>query len=302
MKNRLPLLTLAAALAAVAGCKTLDVVSDLGTTVGVATGTITQTQADSIKKTTTAVGKVFDKLSPENEYYIGRSVGATILKSYKPFDSQAANAYLNVLGQTLAMASDRPETFGGYHFLLLDTDEINALAAPGGLVFVSRGLVKCCKDEDALAAVLAHEIGHVQLMHGLKAIETGRFKEAAFTVGIEAGKNLAGDQVGQLASSFEGMLNDIITKLVERGYSPAQEFDADKVAVTILKRVGYNPNGLKELLTEMQSKIKPEKGFGRTHPKPQDRIKAIEPMLQGSDSIVKTPARLARFTKATAGV
>ncbi|MDD4873082.1 MAG: M48 family metalloprotease, partial [Kiritimatiellae bacterium] len=174
MKRILPMIVLSCALMLFAGCKMLEIASEVGTAVGVGVGVITPSQADSINKTTTAVGKVFEQLTPENEYYIGRSVGATILQSYKPYDSQNANHYLNILGQTLAMASDRPETFGGYHFLLIDTDEINAFAAPGGLIFVSRGLIKCCKNEDALAAVLAHEVGHVQLMHGLKAIKTSR--------------------------------------------------------------------------------------------------------------------------------
>ena len=302
MKRFLPVIILAGTLAILAGCKALEVASQVGTSVGVATGAITPSQAQSINKTSTAVGKVFDKLTPENEYYIGRSVGATILKSYKPYDNQAANSYLNLLGQTMAMASDRPETFGGYHFLLLDTDEVNAFATPGGLIFVSRGLVKCCKDEDALAAVLAHEVGHVQLMHGLKAIKASRFKDAAFTVGIEAGKNLAGEQLSQLTTAFEGTLNDITSTLVNSGYSRSLEFEADATAITIMKRVGYNPNGLKEMLTQMDSMLKPGKGFGKTHPDPKARIKEITSLLKGTEGIARPASRQARFQKAMAGV
>jgi len=302
MKRILPLFVFAGTLAIFAGCKMLEVVSEGVTSVGVATGTISESQAASINKTTSAVGKVFDQLTPENEYYIGRSVGATILKSYKPYDRHDANQYLNILGQTLAMASDRPETFGGYHFLLLDTDEINAFAAPGGLIFVSRGLVKCCKDEDALAAVLAHEVGHVQLMHGLKAIKTSRLKDAALTAGLEAGKNLGGEQLSSLTTAFEGTLSDITSTLVNSGYSRSLELEADAVAVTIMKRVGYNPNGLKEMLTEMESKLKPGKGFGKTHPDPKVRINALESQLQGAGSIARPAARQARFQKAMAGV
>ena len=60
-----------------------------------------------------------------------------------------------VVGQTLAAVSDRPETFKGYHFAIMDTDEINAFSAPGGLVMISKGMIRCCRNEDALAAVLA---------------------------------------------------------------------------------------------------------------------------------------------------
>jgi predicted Zn-dependent protease len=302
MRRILTSFILAGTLLIFAGCKMLEVVSEVGTAVGVATGTISTSQAESINKTSTAVGKVFDKLTPENEYYIGRSVGATIMKSYKPCDNQEANRYLNILGQTLAMASDRPETFGGYHFLLLDTDEINAFAAPGGLIFVSRGLVRCCKDEDALASVLAHEVGHVQLMHGLKAIKASRFKDAALTAGLEAGKNLGGEQLAGLTTAFEGTLSDITSTLVNSGYSRSLELEADAVAVTIMKRVGYNPNGLKEMLTEMESKIKPDKGFGKTHPDPKIRLKALESQLKGIGEIARPATRQARFQKATSGV
>ncbi len=76
-----------------------------------------------------------------------------------------------MLGQSLVIFSDRPETFGGYHFLLLDSNEINAFAAPGGLILVTRGMLQCCANEDELAAVLAHEIAHVEKKHGLTAIK-----------------------------------------------------------------------------------------------------------------------------------
>ncbi|OGV66651.1 MAG: peptidase M48 [Lentisphaerae bacterium RIFOXYA12_FULL_48_11] len=300
MRRAIPVFALIGILAVFAGCKMLEVVTEVGTAVGVATGTLSTSQADSINKTTSAVGKVFDKLTPENEYYIGRSVGATILKSYKPCDNANVNLYLNVLGQTLAMASDRPETFGGYRFLMLDTDEINAFAAPGGLIFVSRGLIKCCKSEDALASVLAHEVGHVQLMHGLKAIKTSRLKDAAVTAALEAGKNLGGEQLAQLTTAFEGTLSDITSTLVNSGYSRSLEIEADAVAVTILKRVGYNPNGLKEMLSEMASRLKPDKGFGKTHPDPKDRIQAIESQLKDSGEVKSPASRQARFEKALA--
>ena len=102
------------------------------------------------------------------------------------------------LGQSLAQFSERPETFGGYHFLALDSAEINAFAAPGGLILVTRGLLDCCQTEDELAAVLAHEIGHVEKQHGLRAIRTGRLNSALTILAVEAGKNLAGEQLAEV--------------------------------------------------------------------------------------------------------
>jgi predicted Zn-dependent protease len=89
---------------------------------------------DSIVKSYQAVSKSFEDITPQQEYYIGRTVGARILQKYKPYDNPAANRYVNTLGQTLAQASDLPETYGGYHFLIQDSDEINAFAAPGGFI------------------------------------------------------------------------------------------------------------------------------------------------------------------------
>jgi predicted Zn-dependent protease len=281
----------------------MDTITKVGTTAGMATGTISSQQADSINKTSSAAGKAMEKLTPENEYYIGRAVAATLLQSNKPYDSAAVNQYLNLLGQTLAAASDKPETFGGYHFLAMNTDEINAFAAPGGLILVSRGLLRCCKNEDALAAVLAHEVGHIQAEHAINAIKKSRLTSVFTTLAMETGKNLSGEQVAQLTTALEGSITDITSTLVNSGYARKFETEADTNAVTILKRVGYNPTGLKDMLTEMGSRIKEQKsGFAKTHPDPQDRIKDISPMLQGYGPVESPKARQARFEKAMSGV
>jgi hypothetical protein len=120
------------------------------------------------------IDRSFEVFTPEQEYYLGRAVAATIAGKYKPYNDQKANRYVNRLGQTLAQFSDRPETYGGYHFRILDSDEINAFAAPGGLIFITRGMLRCTQHEDALAAVLAYEIGHVQYKHGLQEIKKSR--------------------------------------------------------------------------------------------------------------------------------
>ena len=284
------------------GCAAVKVASE-----GLAaTGFISKEQAQSIEKTADATGKASEKFTSENEYYLGRSVAATVLTEYKPLDNPKANEYVNLLGQTLAMASDKPDTFGGYHFLILDTDEINAIAAPGGLILVSRGLLKCCRDEESLAAVLAHEVGHVQLEHGVKAISGARWKTAGMTAVMETGKSLAGQQLSEALNSFQDCINDITDKIINSGYARKQEFQADKVAVEILNRVGYNPAGLKEMLEEMQKRVDPndKHGFGKTHPEPKARIAEIEPLLGAAAASQAAGAdiRAKRFSKAMAGV
>jgi len=286
------------AILGITGCTALEQVAKVGTSVAKTTGVVTDDQAKSITKVTTAVAKSFEEITPEQEYYIGRSVGAVLVNKYKPYPNGPANDYLNVLGQTLAQASDRPETFGGYHFLVLDSPEINAFAAPGGLIFVSRGMLRCCRSEDAVAAVLAHEIAHIQLRHGLQAIDKSRVTEALTTLGAEGAKSLGGQKLADLTKVFEGSISDVTSTLVNNGYSRSFEREADAAAVKILTRVGYDPNGLVAMLTEMEKNLKPGGlDFAKTHPPPRSRIEDIERLQTGGKALTEVPARQARFRK-----
>jgi predicted Zn-dependent protease len=285
------------------GCKALEVVSSVGAGIGSATGAISPDQAESIKKTGSAVGKAFEKFTLEQEYYLGRAVTAQLLGSYKARDDARLNAYVNQLGQTLAAFSDRPETFKGYHFAVMDTEEINAFAAPGGFVLISRGLLKCCKSEDALAAVLAHEIGHVQLEHGIKAINKGRWTTAATTALAEGAKSFGSKEVGELTTALESSVSDVTSKLVNSGYATQSEYEADKAAVTILLRVGYSPLALREMLREMKERIAGQsQGFAKTHPTPAARLAAIEPAMKAVAAAQTYSERQKRFESSVAGL
>ena len=301
--KRLLLGTAALAALVITGCETLDKLTDLGTTVGVATGAINQEQAQSINRTASAVGKTFDTITPEQEYWVGRTVAATILSANKPYDNEAATRYLNTLGQYLALGSDRPETFGGYHFAIMDSDEINAFAAPGGLILVSRGMLRCCHTEDQVAAVLAHEIGHVALKHGLKSIDKSRMTSALTTVLSEAGKNLGGKELAEATKAFEGSISDITSTMINNGYSREFESQADRAAIPILRNAGYDPHALAAMLAEMSRRLKPGgHDFAKTHPDPKVRIKDISSLTQGDPAQAPSAAREARFEKAMRGV
>jgi predicted Zn-dependent protease len=287
----------------IAGCGTLSKVTELGTAAAVAAGAISTDQAQSINKSAQAVGKVFENITPEQEYFIGRTVAATILSQNKPFDNQAATDYLNTIGQYLALFSDRPETFGGYHFLIMDTDEINAFAAPGGLILVSRGMLKCCRSEEAVAAVLAHEIAHVVNNHGLQAIKKSRLTSAATVLAAESTKNLGGKELAELTKTFEDSISDITATMVNNGYSRQFETQADKGAVAILQRGGYDPRGLIAMLTEMSQHLKPDgKDFAKTHPDPKVRISDVQQLIGTAPAPAPAPARSQRFASAMKGV
>ncbi|WP_027359392.1 M48 family metalloprotease [Desulforegula conservatrix] len=271
--------------------------------VGAATGIITSDQADSIEKVSTAVSKASETITPEQEYYIGRTIGAVISSKYKVYQNDIVTDYINVMGQSLSKFSDMPETFGGYHFLVLDSDEINAFAAPGGLIFVTRGILRCCKDEDAVAAVLAHEIGHVQLKHGTESIDDSRMTSVVTTILAEGAKNLGPKELASLTTAFEGSISDITNKLVTNGYSREYENQADKAAVTIMKRAGYNPTALVSMLEMMGKVMKPDgMDFAKTHPSPQSRIEVVKEVIGGSAKADVNTARLARFNRNLANI
>ena len=300
MIRRIAIAAFAAALVfALAGCETFDQIVEVGTGVAVATGNISSDQAASINKAGKAVSKTFDDITPEQEYYIGRTVAATCLARYKAQDDARLNAYLNLLGQTLSRFSSRPETFGGYHFLLLKSDDINAFAAPGGLILVTRGLVACCATEDELAAVLAHEIGHVQNRDGLRAIRTGRLNGALTTLAAEGAKTLAGPELAEVTSAFDDSINEITGTLINSGYSSRQEFQADAAAVEILRAAGYPPSALIAMLRNMEKRWDPSRhDFAATHPSPPDRIAQLKKLVPET-ALSVNPARSRRFLAAT---
>lgn len=282
------------------GCQTMLTATEKAATQAASIGIIHPSYAQAISKSAGAVSRSIEEFTPEQEYFIGRSVAAVILNKYQPYTNQQANQYLNVLGQTLAQASDMPEIFRGYRFLILNSDEINAFATPGGQVFVTRGLLRCCRSEDAVAAVLAHEIGHIQLKHGIQAIKKARITDALATIAAESARALAPNEVAMLTETFGGAIMDITTTLVNSGYSRSFEYEADQAALTILRRVGYDPNGLVEMLTVMGKSLKKgETGFARTHPAPEDRIGEIQQKSGVKYAQVRTPeARQTRFAKA----
>ena len=294
--------SLALGLSLGAGCETLKVVPEGVAAVGEASGAITKEQAESIVRTGTALGDAVTQLTPENEYYIGRSVTATILTKYQPFSNEALNLYVNEIGQALALYSKRPETFGGYHFLVLDSDEVNAFAGPGGLITLTRGMLRCCRTEDALAAVVAHEIGHVEHQHGLRAIKKSRWTGAFTTVVVEAGKSLGSADLAEATKAFEGSISDVTQTLMNSGYGRAAEREADASAVAILRAAGYDPHALVDMLEQMKAYVKPGGlGFAKTHPAPQDRINDISPALGPGGAVAPPVVRQQRFVAAMKG-
>ena len=194
-------------------------------------------------------------ITDSEEYYVGRAVAARILGKYKLAQNPQLTQYVNEVGQTVARKSSRPNPFKGYHFAVLDTQEINAFACPGGIIFITRGLLQTCKNEDQLAAVLAHEVGHVANKDGINSISQARWTQVFTAMGTEAAKQYGG-VAGNLVSLFEGSIDDVFKTIVVNGYSRQAEETADAAALTELTRAGYDPGAMVVLLTAMEAKGK----------------------------------------------
>ncbi len=291
-------LWLAAVLAALvlSGCESMGVFGDIGASIGEATGTLDAEQADSVRRVGEAVGHSYEELTPREEHYIGRAVTAQMIARYGVWDQPQAHTYLNTLGQALAAVSDQPETYRGYRFLILDSDEINAFAAPGGFVMVTRGLLRETPDEDALAGVLAHEIVHVTEQHGLQAIRQSRLTQAVALLATESIRHMGSEDLVRLTEAFEGTVSDITESLVSRGYSRRAEADADRGAVRLMQRVGYQPEAYEQMLLTLGELADDGRGgLFRTHPHPHDRLETVRAEVSAAPGRVSNRTREARF-------
>ena len=295
------ILVLLAAASFLASCSVVQKGADILTE----TGKISESDRQSIVKTSEALRSTFADITEEEEYYIGRSVAALILSYYPVYENEALTSYVNTVGQAVVFSSARPEVYAGYHFLILDTEEVNAMAAPGGFIFISKGLLRRCASEEMLAAILAHEVGHVCARHGLQSIKKSRLIDAFRLIGTEAAQRYGSEQLAQLTSIFEDVLGDIAEKLIERGYDRKFEYEADSLGVKYAAATGYAPQGLSGFLETMigDSSAVSEKGWFKTHPSPEDRLEKVKKELASLKTLPQEePVRTKRFEKGLAGL
>jgi predicted Zn-dependent protease len=250
----------------------------------------------------TGVSKASQASRPINdseEYYVGRAVAARIIGCYPLYQNARLTAYVNEVGATVARKSSRPETFRGYHFAVLDTTEINAFACPGGTIFITRGLIQTCSTEDQLAAVLAHEVGHVANKDGVNSISKARWTEVWTAMGAEAARQYGG-VAGNLVTLFEGSIDDVFKTIAVNGYSRTAEEAADKDAVATLAKAGYNPQALSQMLNKMLAKEKGTSGgIFKTHPPTSERLAKVKAEASEAAPTKDEAARSKRFKEMT---
>jgi predicted Zn-dependent protease len=240
-----------------------------------------------------------ETITPEQEYFIGRAVAANILSNYKIWEKNPnLTAYLNLICGAIVINSPQPHIFNGYHVAILDSNEINAFTTSGGHIFLTRGLVTIAKTEDALAAVIAHEVAHNQLQHSIKSIKKSRVTEAFMLTATTGAGMVMGLDVNELADSLNESVGEIVHTMVNSGYSKEQEYEADIAAMYLMAAAGYQPSGLIDMLNELKAVHTASSGINKTHPAPIQRIYFAEKALGRFDITDTRPNRQDRFSKA----
>ncbi|MDH4129364.1 MAG: M48 family metalloprotease [Spirochaetota bacterium] len=258
----------------------------------------------TVQKTVTTIQsfqqEYLTEFTPLEEYYIGRTISAWLLAKRKIYTEPnkklcktTIDKYVNQIGRTLSMASDRPETFKGYRFVILDSKSVNAFAVPAGTIFITTALISKADNEDELAGALAHEVAHIELKHPTKAIEKAKKSEAVGKItqyGVKQGTKHANIQ--ELNTVFGNIIKDV-QKNVLNGYNANQENEADIRAVDILINTGYSPSGLSSMLRKLTV-------GGGVHGNPQSRANGVDNKirsLRANTSIYNK--RTKRFMKKT---
>ncbi len=243
----------------------------------------------ALKKAQT-VKKIADlKVTDAEEHQIGQEVSDKMVETFGVYQDANVTKYVTLVGAVLAQASTRPGI--DWQFVVLDTEGVNAFAAPGGFVHITKGLLGLMKNEAELAGVLAHEITHVTEKHTVNAIQKGD------TVKV------ASDEVG----SSGGMTQGLIAKLAEKAYSDVlnnkfsrnDEVEADEKGVQLANKVGYAPSGLASALmklTDRNKDVKEPNGLFASHPMMKDRLTKIDKTIR-EKKLAATATVQARYAK-----
>jgi predicted Zn-dependent protease len=245
-------------------------------------------------------------MSQAEEVTLGSGIASNVLGAAPMSTDRKAQRYVNQVGQWLALQTERSDL--AWHFAVLDDSSYNAFAAPGGYVFITRGLLQSMRSEAELAGVLAHEIAHVVRKHHLNAIK----KSADRAIWAElGGKGMTMLSQTSTMSKYKEM-TPALTKLASagtemylRGLDKSDEFEADRMGVVIAARAGYDPYGLPAVLQTLQALNPSTAGLAlmfKTHPALSERLELLgQAMGSDFDRFENQPTLAARFKTSVAG-
>jgi predicted Zn-dependent protease len=262
MKNTMRRILLAAGLCA---C--------LNTASGLDLGDLEGTIGDLKKQRDSAVGELDKKAkaaglieyNDAEEAAIGRQIAGNLLGAAALVNDKKLQKYVNNVGRWVASQSERPGL--AWHFGVIDSSDINAFAAPGGYIFVTSGLYRMLNDESELAGVLAHEIGHVIRKHHLKILQQSRM--------VDQGGKVLTEQVGgnEQIQNWIGSGAEIVARSLDKN----AEFEADRIAVVLSARAGYDAYGLPQVLQGIGHASNDSVALlFKTHPHPDERLAKMD--------------------------
>lgn len=217
--------------------------------------------------------KSFSDIPQDKEIQIGKDLSAGLLGATPLVDDPVVQNYVNQIGRWLALQTERPDL--PWTFAVIDTDTVNAFAAPGGYVFVTRGLFLMLRNEAELAGVIGHEISHVLRRHHLVAIEK------------QMRASLATDMTGMLVNYDSQMVDALVgagMQLYAKGLDRDDEFEADRMGVVVAARSGYDAYGLPAMLMTLNSRGESDQNLSflfSTHPPTIDRLGQLDQEMQG---------------------
>lgn len=243
--------------------------------------------------------------SQEKEIALGRQLAAEVEQQVKLVEDPMVTEYVNRIGQNIVLHSDAKIPFT---IKVIDTDDVNAFALPGGFFFVNKGLILAADNESELAGVMAHEIAHVAARHAME----NQGKMTAINYGLMATIIFGGGIAGAIAQNAGG-LTQMMSFLK---FSRAAEHEADSLGVQYLYAAGYDPTGMATMFEKLSSKSKKKPStFAKifaSHPQSVDRrdnsIALVARFPEREEYVIstsefdRTKSYLLRTSNARAGV
>jgi predicted Zn-dependent protease len=222
-------------------------------------------------------------ISQQQEVELGAQQSQQVNQQLPIVTDPVVNRYLNILGDSLAHVTSRADL--DWHFYMVNTNDFNAFALPGGYIYVNRGVAERSDMMDQFASVLAHEIGHVVLRHSVKQMEQMQGANLGVTVACVL-TSVCNSGIAQ-----EGI--NVAGAAVFAKFSRDDEAQADAAGVQELVRAGINPNGMpqmfEKLLAERQSKPSGLDTWFTDHPLEEDRVAASRSQIsQVNPAIIRT--------------
>ncbi|MDD5129117.1 MAG: Maf family nucleotide pyrophosphatase [Candidatus Omnitrophica bacterium] len=208
--------------------------------------------------------------STDKEVQMGRSIDLQVVKQYKISADPLQQKRVEDIGKKIAAVSDRKEI--DYHFRVLEDEQVNAVSLPGGYVYVNSGLLDKVSNDDELACVLAHEVGHIVARHSIKKLQAMQgYSVLRLLVAVAPG-------TGDVGTAADAAFTQFLL-----GYSREDELLADQLGARYAKLAGYDPRGMITFLGKLQdiNRRMPiqEKSYYKTHPYVPDRIRVVKEEL-----------------------